>query len=224
MKRIFSFFITAAIVFAAQAQFNLGDILNGLGSKSDDDNNISNAISGLLGGVLSTDRLSLSDLQGSWSYNEPAVCFKSENLLKKAGGTAAAQAVENKLTPYYKLTGLDKVKLTVNSDSTFVMTVRTIKLNGTIEILDDKDSESNVIFHFRALKKINLGSMNSYVVKGVGGKSIDVMFDISKLVTIADKVSGLTKSSSVKTAVNLLKSYDGLCAGFGLGKDNTATK
>ena len=37
------------------------------------------------------------DLTGTWSYNSSAVEFKSENLLMKAGGMAAATMAESKL-------------------------------------------------------------------------------------------------------------------------------
>lgn len=214
MKRIFLSLISLFAVIASQAQFNLGDLLNNLGNGSGD--GIGDAIQGVLGGVLSTDKLQMTDLNGTWNYDKPAVCFKSENLLQKAGGAAVASTIEGKLQPYYKMTGLDKVVFTVEPDSTFVFKVRSMQLRGTVELLSDSESNSNMVLHFQAFKKVNLGSINCYVVKNSANNSLDLMFDMSKLITIAEKVSSLANSSKISAVVNLLKSYDGLCAGFEL--------
>ncbi len=218
MKRVYFSVLSMFIMLIANAQLNLGNILNGLGGKSGSDSSVTNAISGIVGNLLSTDKLSLSDITGSWSYVEPAVCFKSENLLQKAGGAAAASTIKEKLAPYYKMSGLDKVQLTVNPDSTFVMKVSKMTLKGTVRILNDEESQSNLEFDFAALGKINLGKINAYVVVNKVNNSMDLMFDVSKLVTIAEKVSVVAKSSAITTAVNLLKSYDGVCAGFKMSK------
>lgn len=220
MKRIYFCLLAVFAVFAANAQLNIGNILNSLGGSSDegDKDGVAGAISGLVSNILSSDKLSLSDISGTWSYKEPAVCFKSENLLQKAGGAAIASTIKSKLTPYYRITGLDNVTITINQDSSFVMTVRKINLNGTIRFINDKDSQSNLEFDFKALGKINLGKINAYVVSNKATGSMDLMFDVTKLITIAEKVSQVTKSSAITTAVNLLKSYDGICAGFSMAR------
>lgn len=216
MKRSFLLIISIIMTISASAQFNLGDLLGGLGNKDSESESggLAGALSGIVGGLLSTDKLSLDQLVGTWSYNEPAVCFKSDNLLQKAGGAAVAETIEEKLAPYYRVTGLDKVQLTVYEDTTFVMKFRASQLKGVLEFVDE--GQSNIVFHFQALKKINLGSMHAYVVCGAGGKSLDLMFDVTKLIDIVDKVSVIAKSSAITSTVSLLKSYDGLCVGFTL--------
>ncbi len=218
MKRFYFSLLSLMLVLVANAQFNLGNILNGLGGNSGGESSVTDAISGIVGNLLSSDKLSLSEITGSWTYSEPAVCFKSENLLQKAGGAAVASTIKDKLSPYYKITGLDNIQLTINSDSTFVMKVRKITLQGSVHIINDSESQSNLEFDFSALGKINLGRINAYVVINKVNNSMDLMFDVTKLITIAEKVSVIAKSSAITSAVNLLKSYDGICAGFTMSK------
>ncbi|MDE6117576.1 MAG: DUF4923 family protein, partial [Duncaniella sp.] len=80
-----------------------------------------------------------------------------------------------------------------------------------------KDAESgNFIFNFKALKKINVGSMESYIV--MNGSKMDLTFDVSKLMTLLERVGNLTGNSSIKTMSALLNQYDGMTAGFTLTK------
>ena len=53
--------------------------------------------------ILGSGKVTIADIEGNWDYVEPAVEFKSDNLLKKAGGSVASTTVVNKLRPYYKL-------------------------------------------------------------------------------------------------------------------------
>ncbi len=159
---------------------------------------------------------SIEKLSGTWSYKAPAVAFKSDNLLLKAGGAAASANVEKKLAPYYKTAGLDKLVLTINTDSTFTFKTR-ISLNGTIT----HDKESGLyVFHFKAFKKVNIGSMNAYIQ--LTGSNMELTFDVSKLMGIIEKVGSLSGSSTVKGASALLNKYDGITAGFELTRTAAA--
>ncbi len=190
----------------------LGKLLGGA-SQSGSESSIGGAIGGLIGGLLSTDKVTPEQMVGTWNYESPAVCFKSENFLQKAGGSAVAGTIESKLAPYYKTLGLNKLTLTVKEDNSFAMTSGAIKMSGTIEAKGDGD----VYFKFAALGKISLGQMKAYVVKSAGNK-MSLMFDVSKLVNIIKGVGSVTGSSSIKTITTLLDSYDGICAGFKLQK------
>ena len=110
-------FITMAVaiisVFTASLPakaFDLKDILGGNGG---------GIVGNLLEGVFTKTDLTTKDLMGVWTTDKPAVSFKSEDMLKKAGGMAAAAALETKLTPYFEQFGLNGATLTVNADSTF---------------------------------------------------------------------------------------------------------
>ncbi|MDE6378648.1 MAG: DUF4923 family protein [Duncaniella sp.] len=212
MKRLFStILLVIAAVTVAQAQSSstssMLDKLLGKGSS------IGSAVSNLLG----TNKLTPADLAGTWEYSSPAVSFKSENLLKKAGGAAASVAVENKLKPYYSKAGVDKMVLTVNPDSTFTMKLARGSLSGT---LASSSQEGMLTFKFKALK-INIGSMDAAVSKA--GNNLTVTFDVSKLMSLVNAVAKVSGSSAVKGLNSMLQSYDGVMAGFRLVKTADAS-
>lgn len=236
MKRLITplillFALAAAPVMQAQsARDILGGLLGGRTSSSDSTAAGSGQSKGgglgdLLGGVagalgLGQTKLSVDALTGTWNYSAPAVSFKSDNLLLKAGGAAAAATIENKLLPYYKTAGLTNLVMTVAADSTFTMKTGRAAVSGTIEIAEGGE---NMIFHFRALKKINIGSMEAYTKLSSRDK-LEITFDVSRLMTILERVGSLTNNTSIKAATQLLNQYDGVTAGFELTKTAGETR
>lgn len=214
-----------ASVPANASGWDLNDVLGKLGSASSttqtDSTSTSNSTSGsglgaLLSGVanklgVGASSLTVDKLVGTWNYAAPAVSFQSDNLLLKAGGAAAASQVEAKLEPYYKTAGFTSLVMTVNSDSTFTFKARLINMTGTLT----KNTETgNFIFQFKALKTINVGSMEAYIV--MNGNKMELTFDVSKLMTLIEKAGQLTGNTTVKTLSTLLNKYDGMTAGFEL--------
>lgn len=220
MKRLLLSAFTLLLMLSASAQIDLKSILGGLAggnSSEGSDNNTVSAITGILGNLLSSDKISVESMVGNWSYTAPAVSFKSENLLMKAGGSAAASTIESKLAPYYKTAGIESLVLTVNSDSTFTMKVKAVTLQGTISQSTGKNSQANFMFNFKALGKIGIGKMDTYVTM-TGTGTMNLMFDVSKLVDILTKVASLSGNSTIQGVTSLLNNYDGVCAGFKLKK------
>lgn len=230
MKRIFLMLIAAFVLASfSSSAFDLKNALKQVAnSQSNNDSttttgggtNGSSALGGLLGGLsnlLGKTDVTVADLEGTWSYVKPAVAFKSENLLKKAGGDVAASMIEEKIQPYYEKAGFTALKLTVKADSTFTMNFNHGSLSGTLE----KDKDSNFVFNFKALGKINIGHASSVITKS--GNNITVTFDASKLITLVSKVASITGNSTISGVSSLLQSYDGLNAGFELKKDTSTT-
>ncbi|MDE5837507.1 MAG: DUF4923 family protein [Paramuribaculum sp.] len=174
-------------------------------------------LKGMLGNLVSSDKITVQSMTGTWKYSAPAVTFKSSNLLKKAGGAAASSAIESKLSPYYSKAGLNKVVLTVGEDSTFTMTMNKATLKGTISAVTDSKSEANFVFNFKVGGKLPIGKMNAYVTK-VGSNNLSITFDVSKLVSIVEKAGSITGSSTISGITKVLQGYDGVCAGFKLSK------
>lgn len=231
MKKIITLLLTLLLLSpcaaSAQSSGGLSDLLKGLGkgsSSSSGDGNgskgsgLGDLLSGVAGALGFGDSgASIEKLSGTWNYKAPAVAFKSDNLLLKAGGAAAAANVEKKLEPYYKTAGIDRLVLTINTDSTFTFKTR-MSLNGTIT----HDKESGLyVFHFKAFKKVNIGSMNAYIQLN-GSNAMELTFDVTRLISILQKVSSLSGSASLKGASALLEQYDGLTAGFELKRSATA--
>ncbi|MDE6033173.1 MAG: DUF4923 family protein [Muribaculaceae bacterium] len=217
MKKIF-LAMALCVSLSACASNPLSSIFGGSSSSSTEQSSskggsLGDILGGVVGGLLTTDKVDVNKMVGTWTYSSPAVCFKSENFLQKAGGSAVASTVESKLAPYYKTAGLNKMVLTINEDKSFVMKSGKITARGTIET----DGEGEVYFNFKALGAIPAGKMKAYVTM-TAGKQMSLMFDVTKLVTIVKTVGNVSGSTAIKGVTSLLESYDGICAGFKLNK------
>lgn len=183
-------------------------------------NSTSTALSGLQGlveGLISNSNLTEADIVGSWKYSAPSVAFQSDNVLQKAGGSAAAGVITKQLAPYYSKVGLNKLTATFNEDKTFSFQLKKINLSGTFE----KDAESETgdfIFHFTTAGNYSLGQFKAHVEK-VGTK-LTITFDASKLISLVNTVAKLSGKSSLQTVASLLNSYDGLNCGFEFTQSN----
>lgn len=188
-------------------QPDLKDILGGAGG----------ALGNIVEGVFTKSDLTVADIVGEWTSTGSAVSFQSDNFLKKAGGSAAAGAVENKLDQYYSKFGLTDAVLAVEPDSTFTLTIKRLPIKGTISV----KSKGVFDFNFSAGGIMKLGSMAAYVEKTPTG--LNVMFDadkIKKIMTLAASISG---NKMVSAADKILQEYDGICIGFKMKGQNTAT-
>ena len=137
MKTLYTIVALLLCSMSLSAQsFDLKEALRGLASKNDttntDKGSTGSALGSILGNVLGKSDVTPADLEGTWNYTAPAVTFKSENLLKKAGGAAASATIENKIKPYYQRAGLENLVLTVANDSTFTMKLKRGSLSGSI--------------------------------------------------------------------------------------------
>lgn len=203
-------------LMASASELDIKDVLNGV-KNGGNGSSTTEKLAGLAGALLSSDKISIESLHGSWAYKAPAVTFKSDNLLKKAGGAAVSETIEGKLASYYSKLGFTRMTLVVNEDNTFEMKIKKITLKGTITEVTDKNSQANFVFSFKAAGKVSLGKLDTYVRKSALG-TLSIMFDVSKLISLVEKVSTLTNLSSAKTLSNALSSYDGMCAGFEMSK------
>ncbi len=211
--------ITLSSAIEASA-FDLKSVLKTAKEKAESgkkDGNNGSSFGSILGNMLSTDNVDITSMTGNWKYISPAVKFKSDNVLKQAGGSVASATVENKLASIYKTAGVTTMTFSAAADSTFIMKVRGITLKGNIENVTDKNSKANFVFKFKAAGKIKVGQLDGYVTKSAGG-TMDLTFDVSKLVSMLKKISSVAGNKSLSAASALLSSYDGVCAGFRLEK------
>lgn len=206
LKAIMVGVIMMTSTIAMQAQ-SLSDILGGLGGSSNNSGS-GNILSGIIEGVFTKSNLSLEDLVGEYQASGPAVTFKSDNFLQKAGGIAGAAAIESKLNPYYEKYGLNNMTLTVDKDYNFVMKIKSLSLKGTIT---KNDSDGTFNFNFNVVG-ISLGKFTAYVEKS--GKNLNLMFDATKLKSFISAVAKFTGNSLATAAGSILDSYDGMCVGW----------
>lgn len=200
--RLKTIFIAVALLWGATVHAQgLGDLLKGLGGSG-------STIGNLVEGVFTKTNLTLADLVGDYTSEGPAVAFKSDNLLKQAGGIAGAAALETKLKPYYEQYGLTGMTLSVDTAANFTMNVKGIKLTGDIAA---NDGEGTFTFNIKALG-MKVGQFTAYVQKS--GSDLDLMFDATKLKQMISTVSRLTGSTMASALSSILDSYDGACIGF----------
>lgn len=213
LKLIMVGVITMASTISVNAQ-SIGDILGSLGSGG---NNGSGSILGnMLEGVFTKTNLSLSDLVGEYQATGPAVTFKSDNFLQKAGGIAGAAAIESKINPYYEKYGLNNMSLTVDEEANFTMKIKSLSLKGTIT---KNESDGTFDFNFKVVG-INLGKFTAYIEKS--GKNLNLMFDATKLKSFISAVAKFTGNSMASTVGSILDSYDGMCVGWKMVSTSTA--
>lgn len=169
---------------------------------------ITSTIGNMLEGIFTKTNLEIADLVGEYESAGPAVSFKSDNFLQKAGGIAGAAALETKLQPYYEQYGLIGMPFTVDKDGNFVLTVKGLKVKG---ILEKNDNDGTFIFNIM-LGTIRVGKFLAYVEKS--GRNINLMFDATKLKELISTIGSVTGIQMAKTMAALLDSYDGACIGF----------
>jgi hypothetical protein len=171
-------------------------------------------VESILNGVISNDNVNVADLVGTWKSTGPAVSFQSENLLKRAGGLAAASTVENRLVPYYKRAGLNNATFTFTKDGKVsVKTANGKVVNGTVK----KGAKAGtMIFSFNALNPDSkLGTITAHVTKG---SELSVMFDVTKLNSFVSAVAKYSGNTTAGTVSSILNGYNGMYAGFKLKK------
>lgn len=213
MKKILAALFIGALAIAAPVAApaqSISDLLGKLGGSSSTTSTVGN----ILSGIFSSTDFTVADIAGEYTSNGPAVTFKSDNFLQKAGGIAGAAAIESKLAPYYQQYGLDGMKLTIAHDGKFTMTIKKMKLMGILE--ENTADGANFTFKFQAFGKIKLGSLNAYIEKS--GSQLDVMFDASKLKSLISAVGNFSGIKLAKAAASILDSYDGACIGFKMNK------
>lgn len=205
--------IAVALFIGATANAQgLSDILKGLGNSGTD---ASSMVGNLVEGVFTKTNIGLDDIVGSYVSEGPAVAFKSDNFLKKAGGLAEAAALETKLKPYYEQYGLTGLKLEVDSAANFTMNVKGMNLTGTVVHNED---EGTFTFNFMAMG-MKIGQFTAYIQKS--GKDLALMFDANKLKQIVSTISKFSGSSLATAFSKILDSYEGCCIGFDLKAQNS---
>lgn len=197
-KNILSIALVAVFSLVAtnsQAQ-SLKDLLN--------KDNLSKVVNALTGNEEEI------DITGTWTYTGSAVEFESDNLLMKAGGTAAATMAENKLNEQLSKVGIreGQMSFTFNADSTFTSTVGKKKMSGTYSY----DAATKQV----DLKYLRL--LNLHAKINCTSNSMDLLFNSDKLLKLMAFIGSKSSNSALKTVSSLAESYDGMMLGFGLKK------
>lgn len=199
--------IMISVVSVENASADLTDLFGKIGEAIEN-----GSVEDMIEGVFSTSDIEVADIAGEWTSEGSAVCFQSEDFLNKAGGVVAASTLETKLNPYFEKYGLTGAVFNIKEDGTFTLNVKQVSLQGFIT----KSEDENFVFTFEAFGKMKVGELKTYVQKT--SKSMDIMFDASKLQSLVKTIASLIKIEVVQTVSSLLNSYEGICVGFELKK------
>lgn len=172
------------------------------------------SITDILGGVAKTvvgnKATTESSIKGTWVYSKPACEFESENLLAKAGGTAAATKVETKLTPLYKTLGITNVSFKFDGKGNYTAKLKKREMKGTYTFNKEKKTLT--------LKPGKAKEVTVYV--NTLGSKMTLTFNADKLMSGMKAITNMasTKSTTSSAVNSLLGNYNGMRLGIELKK------
>ncbi|MGN0237110.1 MAG: lipocalin-like domain-containing protein [Lepagella sp.] len=207
-KRVLVAILTIIGINSANAQ-SLSDFFSG---------DLGGTLGNIIEGVFTSSNIDIADLEGEWTITGPAVCFKSDDFLKNAGGLAVASAIETKMSPYYTKYGLTGAKLVIDAEGNYTLQIKNkYNISGTIT-KSEEAAQGTFDFNFGLLGR-KVTSLTTYVQKT--SQTMDIMFDASKFKTIISAIANISGMSLAKTISSLLNQYEGLCIGFKLTGGST---
>ncbi|MCF0195527.1 MAG: DUF4923 family protein [Bacteroidaceae bacterium] len=177
-----------------QSTGGLGSILGGLTGGS----GIGSVISSMLG-------ITTTQITGTWVYQQPAVLFESDNLLTKAGGQLAAQAIEKKLDTYFQKVGISQGKLTMTFDNNgnFTQNVAGKTQTGTYTV-----DNGNVCLTYASGTQQFIGTTQ------FDGNNLVIVVDMTKLLNFAKNIASSSNNSTLNTISSVASGVNGMKAGL----------
>lgn len=151
-------------------------------------------------------------LVGTWDYKGSSIQFKTDNLLKKAGGKAVSSSLQKSIDNELSKIGIEAgiTTFTFESNGKFYHTTKGKKFRGTYTY----DSSSGQL----TLKYLNHIPLKTTVSESLGGSKISLLFEVNEFLSMIDIIGNLTGVSVVKAVSSIISSYDGLMIGLVLQK------
>ena len=179
-------------------------------SKNNTSSNSNLGFGNILSTILGSGKVTERSIVGDWHYAGSSCVFESENLLKKATGTASANEIERQLDQKLTAAGFNRNSCTFkfNSDKTFSGKIANKPISGTYELSADNKM---ITLNLMKVKKINLHVAQSM-------KGISLLIEGNKLKNLLSIAGGLTGSASIKALTSFLGSYEGMLVGIELEK------
>lgn len=208
MKKKILILLTVMSAFCMTADAQLGDILGKVASAATSATSGNSTLSSLTGIISSKLIPTEKQIIGTWAYEEPAVMFTSDNVLKSTAGSVASASIEKKLQTYFSKVGIKKGNLTItfDEDKNFSIKKDTKSLKtGTYEI-----SGSTVTLTFKG--KSNPCKITPQLDNG----SLVMVMDATSLKNFMSGIASYV--SSLSTVTSVLNAYDGMKVGIRLSK------
>lgn len=159
---------------------------------------VKDAVTSVTGGQ----KLTAKNLEGTWTYVNPAVQLEGDNALKNVAASVAAGELEKKLKTYCAKVGIIEgmFNYAFNSDSTFTNALKKKTLSGTYSL---NPEEKTVELHYALGGKWKVTTLTAHVV--IAGDQLSLLFNADKLLDFLGKLSSVSNNSTLK-AVNSLAS------------------
>lgn len=193
-------------VGAGSASSSAGDdVLNGVIGVLNNANTIGDVISSVIG----SNKLTKSQLYGTWKYNGPGCAFTSNSALAKAGGEVVASQIKARLKEDYNKVGFTSrnTQITFNKDNTFTAYVNGKKFSGNYTY----DESSNAL----RLTGLLL-SLNGYATRNSQG--VAILFESKKLLTLIQTMATMSGNATLSSIGEISKNYNGVRLGFDMAK------
>lgn len=171
--------------------------------------NNANTIGDVISSVIGSNKLTKSQLYGTWKYNGPGCAFTSNSALAKAGGEVVASQIKAKLKEDYNKVGFTSrnTQITFNKDNTFTAYVDGKKFSGNYTY----DESTN------ALKLTGLLlSLNGYATRNSQG--VAILFESKKLLTLIQTMATMSGNATLSSIGEISKNYNGVRLGFDMAK------
>lgn len=172
----------------------------------------------ILGGVINAVKGSTTTEQtivGEWSYTQPAIKFKSENVLAQAGSSLMTGTIEKKMATYYEKVGLKAgaASIALNEDMSFKLTVGKRTLQGTYVF----DSATNALtLNFTTKTSTKIGKIKGEAQ--LSGGDLKLLFAADKMLKIVKGLSAISSNSSIAAISQVADQYDGMSLGMTFAK------
>lgn len=203
MMRLMAAILMLMAVPSVHAQ-DWQNVLNGVlgGGQSED------IVSGITSIFSSDKQATTNNIIGTWSYQEPAIMFTSDNLLTKLAAKVAANKLENKLQSYLTQYGIKPgaLVLTFNEDGTCTETLNGKTMKGKWQVKDSK-----LVLTLGGIKALQITTQ-------IDGKNLMFVTDATKLLKLFKSVGAKSTNKNIQTVTSLMKNVDGMQAGVTLKK------
>ncbi|MCF0187065.1 MAG: DUF4923 family protein [Bacteroidaceae bacterium] len=173
---------------------DLSSIIGNLGGLS----GIGDILSSVLG-------VTTNNIVGTWTYEQPAVLFESDNFLTKAGGQVVAQRISSQIDGYFQKVGITKGKMLMTFDNkgNFTQTVSGKTQSGTYTLND-----GSVQLTYQGGVKQFVGTTQ------FSGNNLVIVVDASKLLNMAQTVSSSSNNSQLSAISSIIKGFSGMKLGL----------
>ncbi|MCQ2266467.1 MAG: DUF4923 family protein [Bacteroidaceae bacterium] len=171
----------------------------------------SNLLGSLLGNLLGTNTLTDQHIIGNWNYSGVDCVFESENILSQVGGEVAAATLEGKIDTQLQKLGIKKGACQFNfkTDHTYTATLSGKSISGQWT-LDAANKQMRMTY------LMGMGTLTPKVALNNG--TLSLLFESSKLLTLAQGIGALTNNSTATALSGLIKNYNGMYVGLQMTK------